>query len=212
MFYAGHHTAAACLTWTLYLLAQRPAVRRRVQNEIQDVLGERPPTPSDLPGLTYITQVVQESMRLYPPAWALFCREAIEDIEIGGYTIPRGAWVFIYPWVLHRDERFFPDPLKFDPERFSAENITHIPTGAYIPFGLGAHSCIGGRIAMMAIQLALAAILQRFTPELASGQKPPVLHTSISLRPKRDIRIMLKPRNKTNSGVAQPDASLAAHS
>ena len=212
MFYAGHHTAAACLTWTLYLLAQYPAVRRRVQDEIEVVLGERQPAPGDIPRLTYITQVIQESMRLLPPAWGLFPREAVEDVEIGGYTIPRGSWVFIYPWVLHRDRRFFPDPLKFDADRFSSENIAQIPPGAYIPFGLGPHSCIGGKIAMMAIQLALPAILQRFTVELASVQKPPALHTSISLRPKTDIRAALKPRKAARSSSAQDAASLTAYS
>lgn len=191
MFFAGHHTAASCLTFTLHLLAQHPDIRERVLDEIGDELQNRPPTVADIPRLPYTTQVLQESMRLYPPAWALFAREAIEPVELGGYTLPPGAWVFMYPWVMHRDARFFPEPLRFDPERFAPGNIEQIPTGAYIPFGLGSHSCIGGRIAMMTLQVALPAILQRFTFDEVPGQPPMELHTAISLRPKRDIRMRL---------------------
>jgi cytochrome P450 len=194
MFYAGHHTAAACLTWTLYLLAQHPQVRQTVLGEIDEVLSGRPPAAADIPRLSYTTQVIQESMRLYPPAWTLFAREATQEVEIGGYSIPRGSWVFIYPWVVHHDARFFLDPQTFKPERFSPENFERIPVGAYIPFGLGAHNCIGGRIAMMAIQLALPAILQRFVLDLAAEQGPPELYAAISLRPKRDIHMLANPR------------------
>jgi cytochrome P450 len=192
MFFAGHHTAASCLTFTLHLLAQHSDIRRRLLEEIGDELQNRPPTVADIPRLTYTTQVLQESMRLYPPAWALFAREAIQPVEIGDYTLPKGAWVFMYPWVLHRDARFFPDPLRFDPERFAPANSEQIPTGAYIPFGLGSHSCIGGRIAMMTLQVALPAILQRFNFNEVPGQLPLELHTAISLRPKRELRMRLE--------------------
>jgi len=192
MFFAGHHTAAACLTWTLHLLALHPHIQDRLLTEIGEVLENREPTIADVPRLRYTTQVLQESMRLYPPAWALFAREALEPVEIGGYTIPRGAWVFIYPWVIHRDARFFPDPLAFQPERFARGARETIPEGAYIPFGLGPHNCIGGRIAMTALQMALPAILQRFTLELAPGQPPIELQTAISLRPRRDVRMKVR--------------------
>ncbi len=191
MFFAGHHTAASCLTFTLHLLAQHPDVRQRLMEEIGDELQNRPPTVADIPRLTYTTQVLQESMRLYPPAWALFAREAIEPVELGGYTLPKGAWVFMYPWVLHRDARFFPNPLRFDPERFAPGTNEQIPTGAYIPFGLGSHSCIGGRIAMTTLQVALPAILQRFTFDELPDQPPLELQTAISIRPKHDLRIRL---------------------
>jgi len=199
MFFAGHHTAAACLTWTLYLLATHPEIRQRILAEVDEVLHDSPPTLADLPRLEYTTQVIQESMRLYPPAWALFAREAIEDVEIGGYTLPRGSWVFMYPWVLHRDRRFFPQPLEFRPERFAPDKIELLPTGAYIPFGLGGHNCIGGRIAMTAVQLALPALVQQFDFDLPSGAPQPELHTSISLRPKQDIRMIVRARQA--SGV-----------
>jgi cytochrome P450 len=195
MFFAGHHTSAACLTWTLYLLAKHPAVRARLLREVDGVLRGMPPTLADIPRLPYGTQVLQESMRLYPPAWALFAREAIEDVQIGNYMLPKGAWVFIYPWVLHRDARFFPDPLTFQPERFSAERLEETPVGAYIPFGLGGHCCIGGRVALAALQVALPALLQRFTLELPEGSPVPQLHTSISLRPQQDIRMVARARH-----------------
>jgi cytochrome P450 len=196
MFFAGHHTAAACLTWTLHLLALHPRIRQRLVDEIREVLDDREATIADIPKLPYTTQVLHESMRLYPPAWALFAREALEPVEIGSYTIPRGAWVFIYPWVLHRNARVFPDPLTFNPDRFSPGAREAIPDGAYIPFGLGPHSCIGGRIAMTALQVALPTLLQRFTFDLAPNQPPVELATAISLRPKRDIRMRLEPASQ----------------
>ncbi len=210
MFFAGHHTAAACLTWTLYLLATHPPVRERLLQEIDDVLHGAPPTPDDIARLTYTTQVIQESMRLYPPAWALFAREAIEDVEISGYTLPRGSWVFIYPWVLHRDGRFFADPLRFDPERFSPQQLARQTPGSYIPFGLGGHSCIGGRIAMMAVQVALPTLLQRFVLDLPANAPPPVLQTAISLRPRYELQFLA--RERTDRGIRRAPESLSSTS
>ncbi len=202
MFYAGHHTAAANLTWTLYLLAQHADVYERLLDEIDRILSGRPPHLGDLSRLPYTEQVIKESMRLYPPAWTLFAREALEAVEIGGYELPKGAWVFIYPWVLHRDERFFPDPSRFDPDRFTPARAARIPSGAYIPFGLGGHSCIGGRAAMQMLQLALPAILQHVRPCLSPQQGPVEPTTSISLRPKGDIRMRLLTRNARRSCAA----------
>ena len=206
MFYAGHHTAAANLTWTLYLLAQHADIHRRLLDEVVSVLDGRPPQFGDLSRLPYTEQVIKESMRLYPPAWTLFARETLEPVEIGGYELPKGAWVFIYPWVLHHDERFFPDPMRFDPDRFAPERAQRIPAGSYIPFGLGSHSCIGGRLAMQTLHLVLPAILQHVDPCLAPEQGPVKLTTSISLRPKGDIRMRLLPRNTVpNSPAAVGD-------
>jgi cytochrome P450 len=194
MFFAGHHTAAATLTWSLYLLSQNRAVEERLMDEIDSVLGDRPAAPDDVPKLKYAEQVIKEAMRVYPPAWALFARQAVEDVEIGGYTIPKDAWIFIYPWVVHRDARFFPEPLKFDPDRFAEPHCETIPSGAYIPFGLGGHTCLGNRVAMSVLTLALPTILQRFQLTLAPGQPTPVPEPLISIRPKNDIRMVVKAR------------------
>jgi cytochrome P450 len=197
MYFAGHHTAAATLTWTLYLLSQSPDVERRLLAEIDGVLGDRPPTTADPARLPYTELVLKESMRIYPPAWSLFCREAVEPVEIGGWPIPRGGWVFIYPWVLHHDQRWFHDPWRFDPERFAPAQAERIPTGAYIPFGLGGHACLGARMAMSALQLMLPALLQRFRYTLAPGQGQPQPEPLISIRPKGDIRMIAMARKRS---------------
>jgi cytochrome P450 len=197
MYFAGHHTAAATLTWTLYLLSQNPEVEQRLFAEIDGVLGDRTPTPADLGHLPYTEQVLKESMRIYPPAWNLFLREAVEPVEIGGWPIPRGAWVFIFPWVLHHDERWFPDPWRCDPDRFTPVRAEAIPSGAYVPFGLGGHACLGGRMALAALHLMLPAILQRFRFTLAPGQGAPVPEPLISIRPKGDVRMIATERKRS---------------
>jgi cytochrome P450 len=199
MLFAGHHTAAANLTWTLYLLAKNPGVRERLLEEIDDALDGRTPTPADLPKLRYTEQVIKESMRIYPPAWALFARQASGDVEIGGYTIPRGGWVFIYPWVVHRDARFYPDPERFDPDRFAPCRAESIPTGAFIPFGLGGHTCIGNRVAMTLLTLVLPTILQRHTLRLAPGGIAPVPEPLVSIRPKGDLPMIVEQRKVARS-------------
>lgn len=199
MYFAGHHTAASCLTWTLLLLAENPQVEARLIEEIDDALDGRTPTPNDLPRLAYTERVLKESMRIYPPAWSLFSREAVEDVEIGGYTIPRGAWVFIYPWVVQRSPRFFADPLRFDPDRFAPERADEIPTGAYIPFGLGGHACIGSRMAMTTVSLVLSALLQRFQFRPLGSAEPRRMEPLISLRPKDRIGTIVTPQQRLRS-------------
>ncbi|HZN34171.1 MAG TPA: cytochrome P450 [Pirellulaceae bacterium] len=194
MFFAGHHTSAAALTWTVYLLSENPGVYETLLAEIDQVLEGRPPELNDIPRLPYTEMVLKESMRIYPPAWALFSRQTVEEVELGGYELPRGAWVFIYPWVTQRDPRVFPDPLRFDPERFAPQRASAIPTGAYFPFGLGAHSCIGTRMAMTTLMLVLPAVLQRFKYRQAPGQRPPIPEPLVSIRPKRGLRMIVEAR------------------
>jgi cytochrome P450 len=190
LFFAGHHTSAATLTWTLYLLSQNPAQYDTLMAEIDRVLEGHPPTIDDAARLPYTEMVLKESMRIYPPAWALFAREAIEDVQIGGYDLPRGAWVLIYPFAVHRSSQHYPDPLRFDPERFAPERASAIPSGAYIPFGLGPHTCVGNRMAMTTNTLVLASILQRYKFALAPGQSPPIPEPLVSIRPKRGLRVI----------------------
>lgn len=199
LFFAGHHTSAATLAWTLYLLAENPRSYARLMDEIDLALGDRTPRVDDVPRLPYTEMVLKESMRIYPPAWSLFARQAVENVEIGGYTISRGSWIFIYPYAVHRDARFFPDPLRFKPERFASERASEIPTGAYIPFGLGPHVCVGNRMAMTTLILVLATILQRFHYRLAAGQGAPVPEPLVSIRPKDGVRIIAMGRRRRQS-------------
>lgn len=190
LFLAGHETTASSLVWALFLLSQHPDCEARLRAELRSVLGMKPPTLDDLPRLTYTTQVFKEAMRLYPSAWAIG-RNPISDIEIGGYTIPRGTLVLCCPYVTQRDARFFPNPEEFRPERFAPEVEKQIPRSAYFPFGVGPRSCIGQGFVMMEAPLLLATLLQGFRFALSPGQniQPAPL---ITLRPQGAVRMQLQ--------------------
>ena len=182
LFIAGHETTALLLSWAFYLLAQHPEVLARLQAEAAQVLNGRAPTAADLANLKYTRMVLDETMRLYPPAW-ITNRRAIEADEIEGYTIPAGAEVSISPYATHHDPALWPEPFQFDPERFTPERSAGRHRYAYFPFGGGPRQCIGNNFALMEGQLILAAISQRYRLELAPGKtvEPEAL---ITLRPK----------------------------
>ena len=156
MFFAGHETSAAALSWALYLLASHPSVADAVRAEIADIDGQV--DMADLPRLPLLAQVVAETLRLYPPAW-VFDRSPLRDITVGGYAIPRGANVLLSPWVAHRDPKHWEAPDEFRPERFA--NGQTRPRGTYLPFGAGPRMCVGNRFAEAEIQLVLATLLPR---------------------------------------------------
>ncbi len=166
---AGHETTANALTWSFYLLSQHPEAEARLHEELDTVLAGRQPSPADLHQLPYTRQVIEEAMRLYPPAWVLTGRRAIEDDLIDGYRIPAGSVVFISPYVIHRDARFWPEPDRFIPERFAPEMSAARPRFAYLPFGGGPRKCIGNDFAMTEAQLILAMVAQRYRLKLAAG-------------------------------------------
>jgi cytochrome P450 len=170
LFLAGHETTALALAHTLYLLSKHPDVERRLYAEIAAVLGGRLPTADDVRALPYTERVLKEMMRLYPPAWTTG-REAIEQVEIGGYVIPKGAQILTSQWVVHRDPRWFPNPEGFDPDRWTPERAKDLPRFAYFPFGGGPRICIGNHFAMMEATLVLVILLQRFRVELLPGQR-----------------------------------------
>lgn len=170
LFGAGHETTAVALMWTWYLLSQHPDVEAKLLEELETVLAGRAPELSDLPRLPYTEMVIKESMRLYPPAWGT-TRETIAPVEMNGYTIKQGSILLVNMYGIQRDARYFPDPDRFDPERFSAENEPNIPKYAYIPFGGGPRVCIGNAFAMMEAKLILATIAPRFRFALAPGQQ-----------------------------------------
>ncbi len=179
---AGYENTANSLAWTWYLLTQHPEMYERVAAEADAVLGGRSPAMADLPKLTYTRQVHKEAIRLYPPFYVIE-RETSHDLNLDGYRIPAGTWVIISPYFLHRRADYYPQPLRFDPERFTPANEKRLPAYAYIPFGAGPRICIGNNFAMMEIQIVLAALAQRVRFSLEPGQqvKPEPL---ITLRPK----------------------------
>jgi cytochrome P450 len=191
LFLAGHETTANVLAWTFYLLSVNPAVRTRLEQEIECVLGGRSPGFADLPAMGYSRMVVSESLRLYPAAWVL-SRGAINDDEIGGYPIEAGSVIFMSPYVTQRREDFWFNPEGFDPERF-APGAEPPPRFAYFPFGGGGHQCIGNEFAMMEAQLILTALLQRCRLNLVSGH-PVELEPLITLRPRHGMRMQFFPR------------------
>lgn len=192
LFLAGHETTANALTWTFYLLSQNPAAMRQLQAEADSVLAGRSPTYADLENLPYTRMVLSESMRLYPPAW-IVTREALEDVEISGFTVPKGATVLLSQWLMHHDERYYPEPLKFDPDRWLPNQVSTRPKMSYFPFGAGGRLCIGEPFAWMEGILLLAAIAQKWDMTLEPGF-PVELLAQITLRPKHGMRMKLTKR------------------
>jgi cytochrome P450 len=178
------------------LLAHHPDVQARLHGEIDAVLGDRLPTREDADRLPYARQVVAESMRLYPPAWGIG-RQAAEAVEIGGYTLPEGAVVLISQWVVQRDERWWPDPQRFDLDRWAngAGGPPDRPKWSYFPFGGGSRSCIGEAFAWMEAVLVLATIAREWRVE-AVGPRHPELQPTITLRPKGPLNVRVSRRAK----------------
>ena len=177
---AGHETSATALTWTFYVLAQHPEIEARLCDELAAQLGGRPASSADLPRLPYLKQVVQESMRLYPPVWGI-ARRCTEETEMGGYRIPQNAYIAITMYVLHRHPDFWPDAERFDPERFAPNRTEARHSYCYLPFAAGPRACIGAGMAMLEIQLVLAQLLQRFRVRPLAGH-PVVPEAVVTLK------------------------------
>ncbi|WP_435333285.1 cytochrome P450 [Haloarchaeobius sp. TZWWS8] len=192
LFLAGHETTALTLSFTLFALAQQPAVERRLVDELDEALGGDPPTVADLRKLDYLDKVVTESMRLYPPVHAIV-REPTQDVELGGFTIPAGTPISMPQWTVHRDPEYYDDPMTLRPERWTDEFESQLPRYAYFPFGGGPRRCIGDRMATMEAKLLLAIILQEYHLELVSDPKLD-LAASITTRPKSPIAMRLHER------------------
>jgi cytochrome P450 len=199
LFVAGHETTANTLSWTLYLLGLHPEIQRQVRGEVRDVLGERQPTAADVPKLPLCERVIRESMRLFPPAYVIG-RRPVEDITIGGHPIAAGTNVLMSQWVVHRDERWYDEPLRFAPERWADGLANRLPKYAYFPFGGGPRVCIGNTFAIFEATLILAMIMQRFELELVSPDRTGVtahnpypirLHPAVTLRPGEPICVRL---------------------
>lgn len=188
---AGHETTANLLTWSWYLLSQHPQVERRLHAELNEVLGGKLPTVEQLPGLPYTRMVLEETLRLYPPAW-IFSRKAIAEDEIGGYHIPANSMIWLSPYTTHRHPAFWEQPEVFDPERFTPERSAGRPHYAYFPFGGGPRQCIGNNFALMEAQLILATVAQHYRLQLVPGHlvEPRAL---VTLRPRDGLAMTVQP-------------------
>jgi cytochrome P450 len=197
LFLAGHETTALTLSYALFLLAAHPECQARLVDELDRILGARSPSLADLDALAYTDAIVLESMRLYPPGWAL-TRQALTAIEVGGFRFPKGAEFVISPAVVHRDRRYFTEPDMFRPERWLGDLPQQLPRFAYFPFGGGPRICIGNRFAMMEAKLLLAVAIQ---------------HCRFALTPQTDVRVLpsvtLRPRNGVHLRVAPRKNELA---
>jgi cytochrome P450 len=193
IFMAGHETTAVTMTWVWYLLSQHPAEEAELHKELDTVLGGRAPTVEDLPNLPYTRMVIEEAMRVYPPAPGLSMRVAKEADELCGFKVTPGLQVIVSPWILHRHRRLWDDPERFDPTRFSKELSDKRPRFAYLPFGGGPRICIGATLAMTEAILILAVLAQRFRLRLKERQEIK-LQARITLRPKNGLKTILQHR------------------
>ncbi len=200
----GHESTANAIVWAFYMLAHHPEIEAKVRTEIEQVCGGQTPTDEDLRNLSYQRMVINEVMRLYPPAWTV-SRTALKDDVINGYPVPAGSSVMVSPYVIHRNPRYWPDPDKFDPSRFLPEQQDQRPKFSYIAFGGGPRSCIGGNFAMMEMQIVITMLLQAFYLDLAP--QPPIEREAvISIRPKQGIRFT----TRNIQGAADTPASKKA--
>ena len=189
---AGQETTSLALTWTWYLLSQHIAAQRRLEEEIDSALNGTPPGHRDLVNLPYTRMVIDEAMRLYPPAWA-FSRQALADDELGGFHLPRGWLAFVVPFVLHRIPAYWREPDAFDPERFSPEQSAARPKFVYLPFGAGPRQCIGNQFALIESHLVVATLAQRYRLKLVPRHEVEPWPL-ITLRPRHGMPMYIEER------------------
>ena len=189
----GHETTATALMWTWYLLSENPEVATKLYSEVDHVLGDRLPSGQDCDRLPYTRMVFAESMRLYPPVW-LLTRRAVGDVKINGFVIRSGSYVHLSPFVMHRDPRYFPEPERFDPERWTPEAVAARPKFSYFPFGGGSLQCIGESFAWMQGVLTIATLARRWQMRLVLGHRIE-LDPHITLRSRYGMPMILERRN-----------------
>lgn len=189
IFLAGHETTAVALTWTWYLLSQNPEAEEKLHAELAEVLGGQAPAPQDLPRLTYTRRVFSEALRMFPPAFATG-RKALKEVAFGDVILPAGSTVLVSQWVTHHDERWWTEPWKFNPDRWTPELEARRPKFAYFPFGGGTRICIGEQFAWTEGILVLAALAQTWQPRLVEGFRP-VPQPMVTLRQKAGMQMVL---------------------
>jgi len=192
LFLAGHETTANALTWTWYLLSQNPVAEQRLHEEVDRVLGDRAPTLEDVPNLPYTRMVLEESMRVFPTVYVID-RSIETPLEVGGYVLPKGKTAFLSPWCMHHDPRWYPDPEKFDPGRWTPEEKAKRPKYSYFPFGAGPRSCIGEQFAWTEAAVILATLARRWQARVDPGHRVEPLPL-ITSRPKGGMPMTLTAR------------------
>ena len=192
MIFAGSETTAMMLGWTWLLLLGDSQVEDKFCAEVDAVLAGRDAAFDDVARLEYTRLVIEESLRVRPPVWAIF-RRATNEAMLGGYRITAGATIIVSPFAMHRNPRFWDDPERFDPERFAAKKQSTRPRYSYIPFGGGRHICIGNFLATMEGQLVMATVAQHFRMRLVPGHRTD-LQPLVTLRPQNGVMVYLEPR------------------
>jgi cytochrome P450 len=192
-FMAGHETSAATLTWWAWCMAANPAAQATARQEVDRVLQGRAPAADDLPALVYLTQSLQETLRLYPAAPVLLSRRSLRPITLGGWQLPARTMFTVPVQLMHHDPRWFPDPQAYRPERF-APDAPEIPRGAFMPFGTGPRVCLGQHLAMAEMTAIAAMFLQRFAVTVPDGMEAPEPVFNITLRPGQPLRLELRER------------------
>jgi len=192
MLLAGHDTTALTLTYTWFLLSEHPEAERRVQEEVDEVVGDGTPGMDHVREFEYLEWVINEAMRLYPPVFTIF-RSPTEPVDIGGYRLPKGATVMLPQWGVHRSDRYWDDPETFDPERFSPERRADRPRFAYFPFGGGPRHCIGKHLSLLEAKLIIATVVGEYELEFM-GERPLELMPSLTMHPRQTMEMRLEPR------------------
>jgi cytochrome P450 len=209
-FLAGHETTALTLTWLWETLGQHPEIEAKLHEELDRVLGDRLPTFDDYSKLTYTEMVVSEALRMYPPAYAM-SRHALTDIKLGDYLIPANSSILVAPYILHHNPKYYPDPEKFIPERFTPEAKAKRPKNSFFPFSVGPRLCIGEPFAWMEAVLMLATLAQRWRLRPAEGFARPGLGPRITLNPDGPAMMRLEPRQpKVTPPTAEKEVAVVS--
>lgn len=196
LLHAGYDSSAAGMAWCWYLLSRHQEIQQKAADEALRVLGSRRATLEDYDQLPFVRQVVQETLRLFPPAWMLMTRQATCNSKLLDFEIRKGSWIYLLPWATHRSEHWFQNPGQFDPDRFSPERSQEIPQHAYFPFGMGPHICIGEQLAMVEMTLVIASILKNYCLAPSPEQAEVEIEVHTAIRPKGGLLVDLSLRQK----------------